>query len=181
MHTDGDWRNNDSISTTDGTVIIDGTPTDLGSFSLDGSDLFVDGTLTTAQIDQLNPNNITLTIHGTLDNAGETLELGEGTAIDGLNLDGGTIRGGTVGGETGGRWANGQLNGGVQLDNSRYLSVPHSESIDPRRQVTVETWIYVDAFDSTYQPIFQKGNGTYLSTIVCIVAEFKWIAANGYG
>ncbi len=192
----GTWDNRAALTLTDSTFRLswqleqqrfdlhdrrlgdhDGTPTDLGSFSLDGSDLFEDGTLTTALIDQLNLNNITLTIRGTLDNTGDTLEIGEGTAIVGVNLDGGTIRGGTVSGEKTSRWSTGQLGGGVQLDNSRYLSVPHSESIDPRRQVTVETWIYVDAFDSTWQPIIEKGNGNTNSQSYRLLLNSEWFSS----
>ncbi len=155
----GTWDNQASLSATGGSVVLNGTPADLGVFSLDATHLYVDGTLTTSQLDQLNLNKVTLTVRGTLENTGETLAIGDGTRINSLNLDGGTIRGGTVSGEKTGGWSAGQLGGGVQLDNTSYLSVPHSESVDPRRQVTIETWIYVDAFDSTWQAIIEKGDG----------------------
>ena len=47
----------------------------------------------------------------------------------------------------------------LRLDGTVSVQVLHSEDFDIRRQITLETWLQVDAFDTLWQTIIQKGNG----------------------
>ncbi|KAA5534194.1 LamG domain-containing protein, partial [Roseiconus nitratireducens] len=129
----------------------------LGDFSLSGSNLYLDGTLTTAELDSLNLDSVLLIVRGTLDNRGETLEIGPGTPIRRLDIDGGTIRGGVIDGQKDGRWDTGQFGGGATLDSARYLSLPE-RNFDFTEGFTWEGWVHPTSV-GYYQRLFDFGNG----------------------
>ena len=105
---------------------------------------------------------------------GEVIDLG--TGLRNLFLSGGTIRGGTVSGNANGLWDTGQLGSAIRLDGRDFLEIPHSDSVDLRRQITIETWINVDSFDTTWQQIVQKGDGSGGNTRTYSL----WLNSSGY-
>ena len=48
----------------------------------------------------------------------------------------------------------------LQFDGQPRVAIPNSPSLDIKRTITVETWMRADQFNSVWQPILQKSDGS---------------------
>ena len=160
----GSWQNGSTIDVRDATLNLAGSSSALGTITARDSELNVVGDFDTAQIDTIAHVNTTLGIGagGVLHNSDDELVIGS-TGITQLQLSGGTIHGGIISGAVHGSWVPGQIDTAITLDRQRFAEVPHSASLDIRRQITIETWIYADVLASV--PIVEKRGGPSSSTV----------------
>src|SRR5574341_321766 len=72
----------------------------------------------------------------------------------------------------------GTYTGSFNGSNS-YVSIPDAPTLHPDRNITILSWIYVNAFDKTWQNIFWKGNSPDCTTN-CENREYSlWLNSNG--
>ena len=91
------FSNSGSITVSSGLLAIDGAFNNTGTVTINaGATLELQDSETTAQLGNIIFNGGTLEISGTLDNTGQTLDVGNSTALSKLLLYGGTVRGGTI-------------------------------------------------------------------------------------
>jgi hypothetical protein len=57
------------------------------------------------------------------------------------------------------QWVSGKLNGGLHLDGFQYGEITSNASIDLTQSLTLETWINVDRFADSFNPILEKSTG----------------------
>ncbi|TAK52487.1 MAG: LEPR-XLL domain-containing protein, partial [Gammaproteobacteria bacterium] len=57
------------------------------------------------------------------------------------------------------QWVSGRCDGGIRLNGQQYFELPQSASLDLTRALTLEAWVQVERFDSTWTPLFFKGSG----------------------
>jgi hypothetical protein len=93
---DSEWRNDGLISLTGGTLDLRGTIQNLGDIQLNGTNLVVKTTLTTAQLESIWGANNPAIIddQGIIDNTGDVLEIND--ARGAFQLASGGIRNGTI-------------------------------------------------------------------------------------
>ncbi|MCB2003664.1 MAG: LamG domain-containing protein, partial [Rhodoferax sp.] len=69
----------------------------------------------------------------------------------------------------------GPLGQALDLDSLRHAEVPDSDDIDQTGSLTLEAWFKVDAYASTWQALFYKGNGNSNQRTYTL-----WLNNNGY-
>ncbi len=72
-------------------------------------------------------------------------------------------------------FAPGPLGQALALDSQRHAQVPDSDDIDLTGSLTLEAWFKVDAYASTWQALFYKGNGNSNQRTYSL-----WLNNNGY-